>query len=457
MRSTGSSIGRGGRSGGAQLFFAYAGHPYYPVPQTVGGITGRPLTTATHIGNAVRDAAPTAWKGMSLIYAYYFMYAFVFSVAIPTSSVYAQRVTGRANLSGPLIATFNFGGLVMQPVQAFLLKRLGLRWSYVAFCTFFVVGSVMYTLAHSLDSTALLFVGRAISGACSGTQLFFEAVHQTIHDPTHRRNAVVIFTLVYSAGYAFALVCAALVDEQITYAASADVNALTVPGILSAVLAAVVGAVGGYYLQPTQSTLSGAGASHKPGHKSDHKSAGSPGTTFVALAAVVVVMLGEGLRQVAIFNVSVMEWKWNTTSASLFAAIAMLIHTPTMVLDHYVQRQVLPLLLLLLVPTTLAFAPWGLALPGAAWLYVTATFLYGPLTRISFALVSADVLEYSMISHYPKVFVPALSAASALGIGLGASVATLWDLSTVPFVVAACLYALCAGLLWLLGTPQQEL
>lgn len=386
---------------------------------------------------------------MSLIYAYYFMYAFVFSVAIPTSSVYVERVTGRANLSGPLIATFNFGGVVMQPAQAFLLRRLGIRWSYAIFCAFFVVGSVMYTLAHLHGSTALLFVGRAISGACSGTQLFFEAVHRTMHSPARHRDAVVLFVLAYSSGYAFALVCAALVDEQVTYAATVNVNALTVPGILSATLAALVGLVGAVFLRNPAAAPPPAS-----GPKPSHEPAGSLGTALLGLAAVVVVMLGEGLRQVAIFNVSVMEWAWDTTSASLFAAIAMLIHAPTMVIDHLVPRRALPLLLLGLAPITLAFAPWGLALPGAAWLYVAATFLYGPLTRVAFALLSADVLAYSTSSSHPKAFVQGLAGASALGVGLGASAATLWDLSRIPFAVAAGLYAVSAGLVWLFVTRR---
>jgi len=448
MRSMSSVRPNGGRGGGPGYALAHASHRYRPVPQAVGtGLTG-PFATHGRVGDALDHGPPAAWEGMSLVYAYYFMYAFIFSVSIPTSSVYVERVTGRSDLSGPLIATFNFGGVVMQPLQAFLLRRLGVRWSYAVFCALFVVGSVLYTFAHSRDSTVLLFAGRAISGACSGTQLFFEVVHRTMHYPAQRRSAVALLVLVYSSGYAFALVCAALVGEQVTYAASVDVNALTVPGILSATLAALVGVVGAVFLRnpPPPPPPPPALSSHKP--------TGSLAAALLALAAVVVVMLGEGLRQVAIFNVSVVEWKWNTTSASLFAAIAMLIHTPTMPIDHLVPRRALPLLLLGLAPITLAFAPWGLALPGAAWLYVAATFLYGPLTRIAFALLSADVLAYSTTSSHPKAFVQGLAGASALGVGLGASAATLWDLSRVPFVVAACLYALLTGLVWLFVTRR---
>ena len=450
MRSAHSSRERG-RGPGYTL--VNTRHQYCPVPQAVGAGSTGPFSTHTQVGGVEKSATTGPWDGMTIVYAYYFMYAFVFSVAIPTSSTYVERVTGRANLFGPLIATFNFGGVVMQPVQGFLLRRLGVRWSYVVFCAFFVVGSVMYVLAHAQDSTALLFAGRAISGSCSGTQLFFEVVHRTMHDPTHRRNAVVLFVLTYSAGYAFALVCATLVDEQITSSASVNVNALTVPGILSATLAALVGVVGAIFLRDPPSTppaLDG----HEPGRKPSKPSA-SLGSVVVALTAVVVVMFGEGLRQVAIFNVSTLEWKWNATSASLFAAIAILIHAPTMSLDPLLGRRVLPLLLLGLAPTTLAFAPWELALPGAAWLYVVASFLYGPLTRIAFALLSADVLAYSTTSSYPKAFVQALAGASSLGVGLGASAATLWDLSIGPFAVAASLYALFAGLLWLFVTRER--
>lgn len=427
------------------LALSHNSHRYCQVPHTVGWAFEGPFITHARIGHT-KDITPRRdWNGMLLIYAYYFMYAFVFSVTIPTSAEYVARVTGRANLSGPLIATFNFGGVVMQPVQAFLLRRLGVRWSYTLFCAFFVVGSIMYVLAHVNNSVVLLFAGRAVSGACSGAQLFFDAAHRTIHEASRRRTAVIAFVLAYSSGYAFALVCATLVSEQITYDAGTDVNALTVPGILSATLATLVGVMGAFYLRDPPPAVAREVVPY---------SADSFRDALLCLAVVVVVFFGEGLRQVAIFNVSALEWRWDTTSASLFAAIAMLIHAPTMVLDHLVPPRILPLLLLGLGPTTLAFGPWGLALPGAAWLYIAASFLYGPLSRISFALLSARVLAYAATTSRSKVFVQGLAGASALGVGLGASAATLWDLSRLPFVVAACIYALSAALVWLCVTRR---
>lgn len=414
---------------------------YQPVPQG-------PFSTHGRAPEAIH--APLGrWAGMQLIYGYYFMYAFVFSVTIPTSEVYVERVTGNPTLSGPLIATFNFGGVVMQPLQAFLLRRLGIRWSYAFFCTFFVAGSAMYVLAHRHASASLLFAGRAISGACSGTQLFFEVVHRTMHKPEHRREAVAMLVLAYSGGYAFALVCATLVNEQVTSSINVDVNALTVPGILSATLAALVGGLGVLLLRDPP-PASGPPPS-APAPLSVRKPTGSLGKAILAMVAIVVLMVGEGLRQVAVFNVSILQWRWDLTSASLFALLAMVIHIPTMGLDHLVAPWALPLLMVGNAPLTLAFAPWGIAPSVAPWLYMVASFLYGPLTRISFSLLSAEVLAYSTTSRYPKAFVQGLAGAAALGVGLGASAATLWDLSRVPFFVTTGLYVVTAGLVWFAG------
>jgi MFS family permease len=418
---------------------------------------------------------------MRMIYAYYFMYIVVYSIMIPTSGRYAHRVTGSDAYGGPLVATLCFGGLLAQPAQAWVLRALGPRRTYAAFCACFAVGNLLYALAHVAGpSIALLFLGRAISGAGSGVYLFFAVVDEMHGSPHERVSEVTYLTYTFQGGHGIALVVAALIEDTMpmppdplllnrTTAAGARaasaaavpfVNALTMPALVGAALAVAVGAGGLLVLRDddfaredvrrAREEDAGASAAHRPPEQRP-----SLARLAVALASVFFVELGEGLRQTVLFVMATTQWGWTHKTAALFASLCLLLQVLAAPLKSLVERRNAWLVTIAAGASFLLLAPWDWPYPAAAWVYAAAVVCMGFFASVAYsyacttALAAAAVERAAGRLRWNDFYILCNAFFGLLGIGVGAFLSTTGEGAghvTAPFVVAAVGLAVCGAL-----------
>jgi hypothetical protein len=422
------------------------------------------------------------------MYAYLVMSAFCYFVTIPTSALYINHFLNDTRTSGLLIATFEYSAGVLQPLQTLVLAAtgkedswLGLNVVYIIMCLLSSIGCILYTLALPLNSLAVVFVGRAFSGVSAGNQLFSTQISRTTIDykKTHQidetqeqekaqehlmfAQATRYEILAYKVGGSTALVVAAIFGTFMTKRFDVDVNVATAPTIVAAVIPLLLIVAALVYFR---NTIVGAGGSrglskkapgkadtveHSLVEKAGHSS-GSAVDAWIGIVGVLLTSTNEGLRHVTSFELSHIRWGWDLQYASLFASAMFFLPAFLLPFDHpwYKAAGPMPSSILYALFILLA-APWMWDATFGSIMFTIASLFYGFFGRIIYT--QYFVLVYHYISStrdgpkHPLVYVACLSIGQSFGLAIGATIATLFDLSVYTFVAVAAVQIVSGGVL----------
>jgi hypothetical protein len=99
---------------------------------------------------------------------------------------------------------------------------------------------------------------------------------------------------------------------------------------------------------------------------------------------------------------------------------------------------------LALAVTCVAIAPWQIDAVGASVsLVACTTVVYSFFFRWCFSHTSPVVVGYAITQPNPVVYLALFSAAASLGIAVGATIGTLFELSVAPFLSFGGVIAVC--------------
>jgi hypothetical protein len=168
------------------------------------------------------------------------------------------------------------------------------------------------------------------------------------------------------------------------------------------------------------------------------------------LVFTLILVFYEGIRSVTLFELAIKRWEWGLVSAPLLMALISIGGIVSRPLDRFVTSvspQLRFWIFVALAVSTLALTPWDISTTASAVLFSTASILYLFLIRVSWSFTNSFVIQYAEQSSVPSVFIALGAISASLGMAIGATVATLFDLSIVPFLVEGGLIFGCAALM----------
>ena len=98
--------------------------------------------------------------------------------------------------------------------------------------------------------------------------------------------------------------------------------------------------------------------------------------------------------------------------------------------------------------TVIMAAPWDLSKGSSIALFTVSSILFSFLIRIVYSYGVNLVLDYVKNSKYSNVQLSLLGACYNGGVGIGATCATLVDLSVYPFITLAVINTILAVIVW---------
>lgn len=136
---------------------------------------------------------------LTMTYAYIFntQLILVLGAVIPTSSAYTELFVSKEQartISGVLVAIFNFGSALAQPIQGWIIARLGWNRAYPLFCFIVLVGCMTAGASYK-RSLITLFIGRLCTGLVAGNQLFEQIMSASVDFKDEKSSIRVLMTI----------------------------------------------------------------------------------------------------------------------------------------------------------------------------------------------------------------------------------------------------------------------
>lgn len=369
--------------------------------------------------------------GSSMIFAYLFdtLLILVLGGVIPTSSMYIDLFTSPKDartISGLLVAAFNVGSAIAQPIQGYCIFNRW-RWNrvYALFCIIVLIGCLIAGASYK-RSLVTLFLGRLCTGFVAGNQLFEHILDASVSENNVEKSLRVLMTTVqlsYMAAFLLAAITLAAAPLETNNDDIFPVNALTWPYYIAAAVAGVL-FIGSFWGLRPRNSLGTKGPTSKP-------------TTNVHVTEAVLSLVGmavsfgsPGLFVIGGFVINEESWRFKVVDLSLIIAGLYLLSALTVFLDRFFEGRVWRTVLTFAIPVSLlGVVPWkGLPVGVSLTLYCLCKPLLTLSARISYAGANKLVLDYAKQqgSKGSKLWIVLSGVALELGLGISLSLGTLF-------------------------------
>lgn len=366
---------------------------------------------------------------MLLLYANTFQVMLQFTIVQPTAAQYVRWFGITPKLGGALIAASQFGSAVFQIPIFFMLRHLPFKLVILFLLSCEILGNIFYSVALPLDQVAVLFVGRAISSFCSGQQIYLTGITQERLSDANKKIATQINSLMYQIAGFLSLTTAAFILTAASYGPIPTTNASTIPGYVAAFFVLLLFVFTAVFV-PTKAPLR---------FRID---AGRKQTLRAMTGWYIIVIVGmmEGLRQVTIFELFDRwreDWDIGLESVSLIAAFIFLSSAISYLYDRklkYTKRNMSRIMLSLSL-TMLPLAPWRCATAASVLLQSIVGCMYATFVRIMYGYATFIVIQAARRTSYIRFYYFLNAFLTSIGIGIGATVSSIFDLSVIPFMI----------------------
>lgn len=361
-----------------------------------------------------------------------FLLMFEFQLVVPTAESYVTKLGVDQRYSGLLIGMNQFGTAILQLPILVLLAVVPIKKALLLLIVLMAVGNLLYSFALPVDSVAMLFVGRLLCSTTSGLQIGNSIIDMELDDPKVEYIATKFIAFVYQLGAVVAYILASFFLLVVTqsFASGTIVNAATICGYVSfglcvcLLLAMVV-------LLPNKKLRKTASAPNT----------GSPVRALIGIVFIFLINVMEVLRQVTLFQLYNRRWKYNGlkefAAMSLLASfifVGILLTFPFDRLFNPTPTGILPAFVGCLL-SYLLLIPYATNTTASILLQVFGGISFGFFIRSAFAYANFLVLRHIKMSKYPHLLLALNSMAMSCGIALGATCATLFELSPMPHVI----------------------
>jgi hypothetical protein len=395
--------------------------------RSLGGIKGSALKHHVSIPSSSVATPSAPGPRIAMLFAYLFdtLVVLVLGSVIPTSSMYTELFVSKKDartISGVLVAAFNVGSAIAQPIQGYcIFNRWRLNRVYALFCIIVLVGCLIAGASYK-RSLVTLFLGRLCTGVVAGQQLFEYILNATVRESNVDRSIRVLMTVIqlsYMLGFIIAAITLAAAPLETDNNDIFPVNALTWPYYIAAAFAGIL-FLGSFW------GLRGCDVTHT--HSSNGGMAANIHVTEAVLGLVgIAVNIGApALFVIGGFIINEESWKFTVVELSLIIAGLYFLSSLTILLDRFFEgdsRQWRRTALSFATPILLlGVVPWkGLAAGVSFSTYFICKPLLALSTRISYAGANKLVLDYAKAQPPAKRTLWIVLSGVALEVGLGIS------------------------------------
>ena len=411
----------------------------------------------------VRDKPTESSTKMNILFSPYLIFLFVnsfllmfqFQLVVPTAGVFVENLNVSARLSGLLIGVNQFGTALLQLPLLALFWFVPIKWSLIFLLFLMVIGNLMYALALPARSVAMLFIGRLLCSSTSGLQVGNSIIDMELDDPKLEFTASLYIALVYQLGAVVAYILSAFLNMVVTssFEPGIQVNSANICGYVAFGVSII-------FLSWMTCVLSSRARLNKNTSDKNDKSVKSPKsgdavessalTAFIGIAFIFMLDVMEVLRQVSLFELFKKRWKNsggaidNISSMTLFASfifVGILASFPLDFLFKPTPRQIFPAFVGTILSYLLVF-PYETDVTASVLLQLFGGILFGFFVRSSFAFSNYLVIDYVKKSRYRRLLLAVNSIAMSCGVAIGGTIATLFQLSIIPHLIATVLTVL---------------
>jgi hypothetical protein len=380
---------------------------------------------------------------MLAVYANTFSLMFAFASIVPTSANLTDYFVKNRKLSGLLVGLNEYGAVLMQPIQFYLFKFLNFKDVLIICLACEVIGGLLYTLSVPTGAESLIFVGRSICGVASGLQLVSKGLMLSIDDHKNIHTAGRINMLMYQLGAPMAYFSAAFFIEVATDVNTSHVgiNQATWPTLTSSVISFcillyVIFGIPRIHSKPIQSK--------NTSHTQSWLIIPQVNIGFLAYGYM------EGLRQVTLFELFHERWitqtnpAWTLSTTCMYSAFIFVLMICTFPLDAYFSLHKWSMFFVSfgIVVSVILLIPYDIDTGTSIALFAVGSVIHGFLGRILGTWLNIRLVKYCSTSPRPNLWIMLQSQFLLIGVGLGATVATFFDLSFYPFIVFIILMSL---------------
>lgn len=380
---------------------------------------------------------------MLLLYYNTFLTMTQFVIVQPTAGQYLRLLNTSPRLGGAAIAAAQFGSALFQIPIYFMLRYLPFKIAFVFLLLCEFIGSILYAVALPSEQVAILFIGRAISSFSAGQQIYLSGLQQADLSSENRKAATQINTVIYQVSAVISLFIAAFVLSAAPITSPPTVNAATIPGFIAAFFIACLMV----FTMLSQRTT-------KPKRFQIRQGGIRVCRAIVGVYVIFVCTFMEGLRQNTLFELYYERWQFEWTvsgpeTVTMIAAFIFLGSALSYLYDRSLAMKKWRMVVFMsaLASTMLPLAPWKCDTTASVLLQSIFGVLYAILVRIMFGYASLLVIETATFSRHVRLYYLAVAICTSVGLGIGATLSTVVDLSVVPFLVVFVLGLVGASLL----------